>query len=129
MSTLCTAAAKKKIKQKNVGSYYEGNEKLKPNTMPQYQCKLFIYLECGQQLCFSYFKYDVIELEKVKRSVARMLRGRKCLPYEKKISNNILHPDEEIIEYGYFIGDKSVKLRSAENVCGKGSFTLSSNAG
>lgn len=58
-----------------------------------------------------------------------MLIGMKCLPYEKQISNNILHPDEEIIEDGYFIDDKYMKLGSTENVCRKGSFTVSSNAG
>lgn len=79
----------------NVGNYYERNEKTENNIMPQYQCRVFIYLEYGQQFCFSHFKYDVIELEKVQRRAARMLRGMKCLPYEKQISNNILHPGEE----------------------------------
>lgn len=96
--------------------------------MPQYRCRVFIYLEYSWQFCFSHFKYDVIELEKARRA-ARTLKGMKCLPYEKQISNDILHPDEEIIEDGYFIGDESMKSRSTENVCRKGSFTVPSNAG
>lgn len=67
MSAWCTAAAKK-IKQMLEIIMKEMKNEKNINIRQKYQCRVFIYLEYGRQFCFHHFKYDVIELEKVKGS-------------------------------------------------------------